>query len=121
VIRRANRARRQTSSRARACQPARPALWLAGEIAGEGRAKAIRSAIEYDPQPPFDSGHMSKASATTKAAATRCFQGQHQTGQHEGHDDARWEQGIGGRPVAATPEAAGKLVGLVRLLGIPEA
>jgi hypothetical protein len=26
--------------------------------------------MEYDPQPPFDSGHMSKASATTKAAAT---------------------------------------------------
>jgi len=46
------------------------ALWLAGEIAGEGRAKAIQLAIEYDPQPPFDSGHMSKASATTKAAAT---------------------------------------------------
>ena len=27
-------------------------------------------ALEYDPQPPFDSGHMSKASGTTKAAAT---------------------------------------------------
>jgi transcriptional regulator GlxA family with amidase domain len=46
------------------------ALWLAGQMAGEGRAKAIQLAIEYDPQPPFDSGHMSKASATTKAAAT---------------------------------------------------
>jgi transcriptional regulator GlxA family with amidase domain len=46
------------------------ALWLAGQIGGEGRAKAIQLAIEYDPQPPFDSGHMSKASATTKAAAT---------------------------------------------------
>lgn len=46
------------------------AFWLAGQIAGEGRAKAIQLAIEYDPQPPFDSGHMSKASATTKAAAT---------------------------------------------------
>jgi transcriptional regulator GlxA family with amidase domain len=45
-------------------------LWLAGEIAGEGKAKAIQLAIEYDPQPPFDSGHMSKASAATKAAAT---------------------------------------------------
>ncbi len=45
------------------------ALWLAGEIGGEGRAKAIQLAIEYDPQPPFDSGHLSKASATTKAAA----------------------------------------------------
>ncbi|MEE6138191.1 DJ-1/PfpI family protein [Mycobacterium sp. 050128] len=46
------------------------AFRLAAEIGGEGRAKAIQLAIEYDPQPPFDSGHMSKASATTKAAAT---------------------------------------------------
>ena len=46
------------------------ALWLAGQIAGEDRAKAIQLSIEYDPQPPFDSGHMSKASAKTKAAAT---------------------------------------------------
>jgi transcriptional regulator GlxA family with amidase domain len=45
------------------------ALWLAGQIAGEDRAKAIQLSIEYDPQPPFDSGHMSKASAKTKAAA----------------------------------------------------
>ncbi|HEY7054745.1 MAG TPA: DJ-1/PfpI family protein [Mycobacterium sp.] len=46
------------------------ALWLAGRIAGEGRAKVIQLSMEYDPQPPFDSGHMSKASAGTKAAAT---------------------------------------------------
>jgi transcriptional regulator GlxA family with amidase domain len=46
------------------------ALWLAGQMSGEARAKAIQLAIEYDPQPPFDSGHMSKASAATKAAAT---------------------------------------------------
>jgi transcriptional regulator GlxA family with amidase domain len=45
-------------------------LWLAGQIGGEGRAKAIQLSMEYDPQPPFDSGHMSKASASTKAAAT---------------------------------------------------
>ena len=46
------------------------ALWLAGQIGGHSRAKAIQLAIEYDPQPPFGSGHMSKASASTKAAAT---------------------------------------------------
>lgn len=46
------------------------ALWLAGQIGGESRAKAIQLSMEYDPQPPFDSGHMSKASAKTKAAAT---------------------------------------------------
>lgn len=45
-------------------------LWLAGQIGGEDRAKAIQLGMEYDPQPPFDSGHMSKASAKTKAAAT---------------------------------------------------
>jgi transcriptional regulator GlxA family with amidase domain len=46
------------------------AMWLAGQIVGEARAKAIQLTIEYDPQPPFDSGHLSKASAATKATAT---------------------------------------------------
>ncbi|MCV7177341.1 DJ-1/PfpI family protein [Mycolicibacterium sphagni] len=46
------------------------ALWLAGQIGGDERAKAIQLSMEYDPQPPFDSGHMSKASAATKATAT---------------------------------------------------
>ena len=45
------------------------ALWLAGQIAGADRARAIQLAIEYDPQPPFDSGHLSKASAVTRASA----------------------------------------------------
>ena len=45
-------------------------LWLAAKIGGDGRAKVIQLAMEYDPQPPFESGHMSKASASTKAAAT---------------------------------------------------
>ena len=45
-------------------------LWLVGQIAGEAKAKAIQLVIEYDPQPPFDSGHLSKASVVTKAAAT---------------------------------------------------
>ncbi|KUI27677.1 glutamine amidotransferase [Mycobacterium sp. IS-1742] len=46
------------------------AMWLAGQIAGEDHAKATQLILEYDPQPPFDSGHVSKASAATKAAAT---------------------------------------------------
>ncbi|KUI39080.1 DJ-1/PfpI family protein [Mycobacterium sp. GA-2829] len=45
------------------------AMWLAGQIAGEAHAKATQLILEYDPQPPFDSGHLSKASAATKAAA----------------------------------------------------
>lgn len=46
------------------------ALWLAARLADEKTAKAIQLLIEYDPQPPFDSGHISKASLATKAAAT---------------------------------------------------
>ena len=46
------------------------ALWLAARIGGDDRAKAIQLSMEYDPQPPFDCGHMSKASVKTKAAAT---------------------------------------------------
>jgi transcriptional regulator GlxA family with amidase domain len=45
-------------------------LWLAGELGGEANAKAIQLAIEYDPQPPFDSGHLTRASAATRASAT---------------------------------------------------
>jgi putative intracellular protease/amidase len=37
------------------------ALTLAAHIAGEDMARAIQLAIEYDPQPPFDSGSTSKA------------------------------------------------------------
>ena len=45
-------------------------LWLAAQIGGADRAKAIQLSMEYDPQPPFDSGHFSKASTATKASAT---------------------------------------------------
>ena len=46
-----------------------------GAVAGRpdrrrGQRQGHPAVIEYDPQPPFDSGHMSKASAATKAAAT---------------------------------------------------
>jgi transcriptional regulator GlxA family with amidase domain len=37
------------------------ALTLAARIAGDDVAQAIQLAIEYDPQPPYDSGHTSKA------------------------------------------------------------
>jgi len=32
------------------------ALWLAGQIGGEERAKVIQLSIEYDPQPPYQAG-----------------------------------------------------------------
>jgi putative intracellular protease/amidase len=37
------------------------ALHLAGEIAGKELAQVIQLLIEYDPQPPFDSGSLKKA------------------------------------------------------------
>jgi cyclohexyl-isocyanide hydratase len=51
------------------------ALRVAAEVAGEEVARAIQLGIEYDPQPPFDSGHPRSAdpklveTAKTKAAA----------------------------------------------------
>jgi len=38
------------------------ALWLIGKTAGDSAAKAAQLCIEYDPQPPYDSGAPSKAS-----------------------------------------------------------
>jgi len=37
------------------------ALTLLAEVAGDGVAQGVQLAIEYDPQPPFDSGAPSKA------------------------------------------------------------
>lgn len=37
-------------------------LWLVGEIAGRRHAEMTQLFIEYDPHPPFDAGHPSKAS-----------------------------------------------------------
>jgi putative intracellular protease/amidase len=45
------------------------ALWLAGEIGGREVGEAIQLFIEYDPKPPFDSGHVSKASEGTQKRA----------------------------------------------------
>jgi transcriptional regulator GlxA family with amidase domain len=45
------------------------ALTLAAHIAGDEIAQAIQLAIEYDPQPPFDSGSLAKAPESVKQAA----------------------------------------------------
>ena len=37
------------------------ALWLVGEIAGAEFAQMVQLGIEYDPQPPFDTGSPAKA------------------------------------------------------------
>jgi putative intracellular protease/amidase len=45
------------------------ALTLAAEIAGEQHAQMIQLGIEYDPQPPFDSGSPAKAPQAVAAFA----------------------------------------------------
>jgi putative intracellular protease/amidase len=45
------------------------ALWLAGKIAGREQAEAIQLTIEYDPHPPFDSGHFSRAPKSVQKLA----------------------------------------------------
>jgi transcriptional regulator GlxA family with amidase domain len=46
------------------------ALHLVGREAGPEVAQAVQLAIEYDPQPPFDAGHPTKAPAEVVAAVT---------------------------------------------------
>jgi cyclohexyl-isocyanide hydratase len=43
------------------------ALTIIGELAGPEVAQAIQLGIEYDPSPPFDSGHPDKASEAARA------------------------------------------------------
>lgn len=45
-------------------------LSVVAEIAGEAAARAIQLGIEYDPAPPFDSGHPDRASAAVKSAVS---------------------------------------------------
>jgi len=45
-------------------------LSVVAEIAGEAAARAIQLGIEYDPAPPFDSGHPDQASAAVKSAVS---------------------------------------------------
>ena len=43
-------------------------LSVVAEIAGETTAQTIQLGIEYDPAPPFDSGHPDRAPAAIKSA-----------------------------------------------------
>jgi len=47
------------------------ALYLAGQVAGDQVAQAIQLGIEYDPQPPYDSGSPEKASPEVVALVKR--------------------------------------------------
>jgi putative intracellular protease/amidase len=48
-------------------------LVLVAQLAGEETAKAIQLAIEYDPQPPFDSGSPAKATPELVALVSEIF------------------------------------------------
>jgi putative intracellular protease/amidase len=54
-------------------------LQLAAQIAGEQVAMAIQLAIEYDPQPPFDSGSPARASPEAIAAVRAAAAGRNRT------------------------------------------
>ena len=45
-------------------------LQVVADIAGETVARSIQLSIEYDPDPPFASGHPDRAAAETLAAVT---------------------------------------------------
>ena len=47
------------------------ALRLAASEAGEDEARALQLTIEYDPDPPFDSGSVAKADEQTRRRATQ--------------------------------------------------
>lgn len=47
------------------------ALFLVGQIVGEAKAKAYQLFIEYDPNPPYDSGTITKADAETISLAKK--------------------------------------------------
>jgi transcriptional regulator GlxA family with amidase domain len=47
------------------------ALFLVGQIVGEAKAKAYQLFIEYDPNPPYESGTITKADAETISLAKK--------------------------------------------------
>ncbi|MCD0448624.1 DJ-1/PfpI family protein [Actinocorallia sp. API 0066] len=51
------------------------ALALTARVHGEDTAKALQLVIEYDPEPPFDSGSPDKAAASTLRLASRMLLG----------------------------------------------
>lgn len=48
-------------------------LTVIAEVFGEGTARLIQLAMQYDPQPPFESGHPSEAQPQTLAAANTIY------------------------------------------------
>ncbi len=48
-------------------------LVVIAQVFGEERARLIQLAMQYDPQPPFDSGHPGKANPETRSAALAIY------------------------------------------------
>jgi cyclohexyl-isocyanide hydratase len=48
-------------------------LVVIAQVFGEERARLIQLAMQYDPQPPFDSGHPDKAKPETRSAADAIY------------------------------------------------
>ena len=48
-------------------------LSVVAEIAGETTARTIQLGIEYDPAPPFNSGHPDRAPESVKAALSERY------------------------------------------------
>jgi len=49
-------------------------LSVVAEIAGETVARTIQLGLEYDPAPPFDSGHPDRAPAAVRSALLDCYE-----------------------------------------------
>jgi cyclohexyl-isocyanide hydratase len=49
-------------------------LRVVAEVAGEEAARMIQLGIEYDPDPPFDSGHPDRAAPAVKSALTARYE-----------------------------------------------
>ena len=50
-------------------------LSVAAEVAGETTARTIQLGVEYDPAPPFDSGHPDRAPTAVKSALSVRYEG----------------------------------------------
>lgn len=50
-------------------------LRVVAEIAGDEIAQAIQLSLEYDPDPPFDSGHPDRVPVAVRALASRRYEG----------------------------------------------
>lgn len=55
-------------------------LYLAALLTGELTARAVQLAVEYDPQPPYDSGNAAEASPELKELALRLLEESQQQG-----------------------------------------